>query len=140
MILRHPLYLYFVKRKALLDTLIVVLLDIIYILYSYIYSYIYYSLIFACFVYYSPVFVCFWMYVAMYVHDELYIYIHIYIYIIHILYIGMSCIILSRINETTMNLLLKVSRFFHIYMVKSKLISVMALKTCFSWHLSIKKG
>ena len=67
----------------------------------------------------------------MYVHDELYIYIHIYIYIyiIHILYIGMSCIILSRINETTMNLLLKVSRFFQIYMVKSKLISVIALKT-----------
>ena len=41
----------------------------------------------------------------------------------------MSCIILSRINETTMNLLLKVSRFFQIYMVKSKPISVIALKT-----------
>ena len=65
----------------------------------------------------------------MFMMNYIYTYIYIYIYIIHILYIGMSCIILSRISETTMNLLLKVSRFFQIYMVKSKLISVIALKT-----------
>ena len=65
----------------------------------------------------------------MFMMNYIYTYIYIYICIKHILYIGMSCIILSRINETTMNLLLKVSRFFQIYMVKSKPISVIALKT-----------
>ena len=45
----------------------------------------------------------------------LYIYIYIYIYIcIRIIYVYTYLyIILSRINRTTMSLLLKVSRFFH---------------------------
>ena len=57
MILKHLLYLYFVARKALLYNLLVILLDTILM----IYSYICYSLIFDYFSYYSLgfyVFIC----------------------------------------------------------------------------------